>query len=98
VEFEWDERKRETNLAKHRVDFIDAVIMFGGVILEAEDERRDYGERRFRALGVVKGQVLHVVYTLRHSRRRIISARKAGHHEQKAYYAHLRGRGEEDER
>lgn len=44
--FEWDPAKRETNLRKHGIDFVDAVRMFEGLVLEREDRRRDYGERR----------------------------------------------------
>ncbi len=95
---EWDEEKRESNLAKHGIDFVNAVAIFDGVILEAVDARRDYGERRLRALGTVGRRVLFVVYTLRRGCRRIIGARKAGRHEQEAYYAHLRRRGADDGR
>jgi uncharacterized protein (DUF4415 family) len=49
VEFEWDESKRETNIARHGVDFIDSARVFEGAVLETEDKRRDYGERRYRA-------------------------------------------------
>nr|WP_244594222.1 BrnT family toxin [Rhodoblastus sphagnicola] len=28
--YEWDETKRQTNLAKHKLDFVDAVLMFDG--------------------------------------------------------------------
>ena len=97
IEFEWDEEKREANLAKHGIDFRDAIGVFDGIILETEDRRRDYGERRFQALGKVEGEVLYVVYTWRRRRCRIISARKAGHNEQEAYHAHLRRSGENDE-
>ena len=50
---EWDEPKRQSNLADHGVDFMDAALIFEGVFLEAEDRRSDYGEQRFRALGGV---------------------------------------------
>lgn len=30
--FEWDERKREANLAKHRIDFEDARMVFDGPV------------------------------------------------------------------
>jgi uncharacterized protein len=71
--------------------------VFDGVILETEDRRRDYGERRFQALGKVESEVLYLVYTWRGRRCRIISARKAGNSEQEAYHASLRRSGEDDE-
>ena len=30
TEFEWDERKRETTLEKHDIDFLDATRVFDG--------------------------------------------------------------------
>jgi hypothetical protein len=87
--FEWDERKRAGNLAKHGVDFELAKLIFEGPILEGPDDRRNYGERRFGAFGMAKGIVLFVVYTWRGRRRRLISARKAGKHEQKIYASRL---------
>src|SRR5262245_39319742 len=30
MEFEWDERKRRTNLRDHKVDFVDAAQLFDG--------------------------------------------------------------------
>lgn len=85
--FEWDEEKRASNLAKHGVDFIDVVPMFGGGLLEGIDDRRDYGESRIRCLGELGGRVFSVVYVWRSENRRIISARKANAREQRAYYA-----------
>jgi hypothetical protein len=88
--FEWDETKRRANLAKHGVDFADAIGIFAGPIFESEDARRDYGERCLRAIGSVGGEVLFVVYTPRRKFRRIISARKTNREETAAYHAHLR--------
>lgn len=85
--YEWDERKQVENLAKHGVDFDDAVRIFDGPVVEAPDDRRDYGESRIRAFGEVEGVVLCVVYTRRGSRRRIISARKARRDERESYRA-----------
>jgi uncharacterized DUF497 family protein len=97
VEFEWDETKRQTNIAKHGVDFIDAALLFEGAVLETEDRRRDHGERRYRALGLCNDRVLHVIYTWRQDRRRIISARRASRNERETYYAGVRRQIEEDE-
>ncbi len=87
--FEWDERKRAANLAKHGVDFELAKLVFEGPTLEGPDDRRDYGEPRFGAFGMANGIVLFVVYTWRGRRRRLISARKAGKHEQEAYASRI---------
>ncbi len=42
--FEWDRAKREVNLRKHGLDFLKAVRVFEGPVLERQDQRRDYGE------------------------------------------------------
>ncbi|UCI08403.1 BrnT family toxin [Mesorhizobium sp. B1-1-8] len=44
-----------------------------------------YEEERFIGIGMINGVVLTVVYTERGDRIRLISARKATRHEQKAY-------------
>ena len=88
--FEWDETKRESNLAKHRVDFVRAVRIFDGAVLEAVDARRDYREIRISCLGEIEGRVYAVVYTWRGEDRRIISARKANARETRTYHARYR--------
>jgi uncharacterized DUF497 family protein len=85
IAFEWDPVKNAAKLAKHRVDFDDAVRIFSGPVLEKVDMRRDYGEQRIAAVGVASGLELFVVYTWRESRRRIISARRANRDEREAY-------------
>ena len=49
------------------------------------DRRWDYGEDRFRLLGAVEDRVFVVIYTLRNSTIRIISARKANRREIREY-------------
>jgi uncharacterized DUF497 family protein len=58
---------------------------FLGPVVEWEDQRRDYGERRFVAVGEAGGQVVTVVCTRRGNRYRIISARSASGEEKAAY-------------
>lgn len=86
--FEWSAEKASSNLAKHGVDFEDAVYVFKDHLrLERIDGRDDYGEDRYITLGLVYGVELLVVYTVRDEVIRIISARKADHHERNAYWA-----------
>jgi uncharacterized protein len=54
--------------------------------LDDIDDRFDYGEDRFNAIGMVKGELLTVSYTERDHRIRIISARKATRREQINYF------------
>jgi uncharacterized protein len=85
--FEFDPKKNRTNRAKHGVDFAVAGRIWDDYVFEQEDPRRDYGERRFIALGAIEGRVIVVVYTWRGARRRLISARKANTDEQEIYRA-----------
>jgi uncharacterized protein len=97
MDSEWDEAKREANIAKHGIDFVAAVKVFDGPFIETEDRRRDYGDRRCQALGGIDTGVMQVVYTWRDDRRRIISARRARRNERRAYYAGIVEAGQEDE-
>jgi uncharacterized DUF497 family protein len=95
--FEWDEQKRAANLAKHGVDLELAKLIFDGPTLEGPDDRRDYDEPRIGAYGMAEGVVLFVIYTWRGSKRRLISARKAGTNEREAYTARIAATGDDDE-
>ena len=87
MDFEWDERKRLTNLDKHGLDFVEAEEIFEGPMLVALDTRRDYGEDRWIGLGMSQGRVLVLSFGERNDGQtiRVISLRKALKHEQKAY-------------
>jgi uncharacterized DUF497 family protein len=87
--FEWDERKREANLVKHGVDFVDVTALFDGETVEIVDRRKDYGETRLNCVGETKGGVYVVTYVWRGVARRIISARRANARERKAYHARV---------
>ena len=51
------------------------------------DDREDYSEERVNILGMCDGVLLHVTYTERGERIRVISARRAEKHEQDYYYS-----------
>ena len=86
--YEWDEAKREANLVKHGVDFMDALEVFADPLrIERVNRRREYAEERREVVGMVRDQMLFVVYTLRGEVRRLISARRASRNERRAYYA-----------
>jgi uncharacterized DUF497 family protein len=74
-------------------DFEFATLIFDGPILERADQRRDYGETRFIAIGLAQGIALTVVYTDRVESgawvRRIISARMSNRHERQTYFEAL---------
>lgn len=89
--FEWDEIK---NIEKHGIDFNDAISIFDDDdMIEASDNRNNYGEERLQVIGQAKPGVLFVVYTWRksNSTRRMISARTASRQE-KALYHGMKGK------
>jgi uncharacterized protein len=84
MEFQWDVAKAAANLAKHRISFEDAIAIFEGPVLETRSDRE--AEERYRAIGIVEGREIAVVYTLREGGYRIISARRARRNERRAYH------------
>lgn len=88
MEFEWDEDKAASNLAKHGVSFDYAARIFldaGRVDLDAS--RSADGEQRRKVVGKIDQRVFALVYTARRGMIRIISARRCNAKEQKQYDA-----------
>ena len=86
MEFEWDENKARQNLAKHKIDFVDAIRVFLDPFrIETIDEREDYLEMRLKVMGKVRSVLLVVIYTEREQKCRIISARRATKNERRIY-------------
>jgi uncharacterized protein len=89
MSYEWDEQKRQVNVHKHGIDFVDIPDLFSGDVVILPDERFDYGEPRFIGIGILKNQVIVVAYTERGDNIRIISARKATKNEQIFYFKQI---------
>ena len=88
--FSWDENKNAGNVRRHGVAFEDAVRIFDGPTLEREDNRFDYGETRFYAIGLVNELEITVIYTDRDDDdRHIISAWRSEPHERRAFWQSL---------
>jgi uncharacterized DUF497 family protein len=89
MEFEWDSGKAEANLRKHHLSFEDAARVFlDPQRIETVDDRENYGEERWKTVGLVEPALLAVVYTVRGKDGhliRLISARKADAHERAQY-------------
>ena len=83
MEFEWDPEKAARNREKHGISFEDAVGVFSGPVLTERSDRK--GEKRWIAVGRLKGRLVTVVYTRRSGTTRIISARRASQNERKRY-------------
>lgn len=90
MNFEWDEAKRAANLAKHGVDF-EAVREFDWeTAVQSLDRRKDYGEPRWWAYGLIGGRLHLIVFTRRADQIRVISLRKANPKERMSYEAETR--------
>jgi uncharacterized DUF497 family protein len=86
-EFEWDDVKAAQNYRVHHVTFETArQALRDPFVLERIDTREDYGEDRYRAIGMVRNRLIHVAFTTRNGRTRIISARKAEPQERREYH------------
>ncbi len=91
MKFEWDERKNQTNIAKHELDFADVSKVFRFPLRIGLDERQDYGEDRWIGIGILDGRVVVVVFTEPEEQViRIISLRKALPYERKCYEQFLK--------
>jgi uncharacterized DUF497 family protein len=84
--FEWDINKNHSNIEKHGIDFDNVKLVFDDPKRKVTpDKRKDYGEDRYKVLGKIFGTIISVIFTLRNSIVRIISARKASQNEREEY-------------
>lgn len=58
MEFEWDENKRDRNLAVYGIDFVDAVSVWDGSEVVVHSTQTHHGEERFLATGICSGSVI----------------------------------------
>jgi uncharacterized protein len=87
MEFEWDDDKAAANWRGCGVRFEQgARACLDLFAVELIDDREDYGEERINLLGMCDGAILHVTYTERGNRLRLISVRRAERHEQDYYF------------
>lgn len=81
MEIEFDPTKDQRNIAERVISFALAADFDFATALIAADDRREYGEPRFQALGFI-GDRLHVlVFTMRGQVLRVISLRRANERE-----------------
>lgn len=84
--YEWDPRKAAANLAKHSVDFADAVVALEDPLAATVPDPDSHLEERFLTLGTdALGRLLLVVWTNRGDSIRLISARAATQRERRFY-------------
>ena len=65
VTYSFDPAKAASNKALHGVDFADARDFDWETALVVEDVRRDYGEKRYVALGMIGERARHGVQSTR---------------------------------
>ncbi len=89
IEIEYDEAKRLKILEERGIDLADAGLVFEGEHSELLDDRKSYGEIRFRVWGYLHGRRVNLVWTPRGERRRIVTMRHAHEYEHKARHRTL---------
>ena len=89
VEITFDPAKRARTLQERGLDFDDAKDVFAGRHTVEPDLRRDYGEPRFIAAGMLRGRVVVLVWTPRGAVRHVISMRHAHEREAQEWREHL---------
>ena len=81
--YEWDTRKAEANVEKHKIDFLDVIEVFEKQHLTVRS--RYEAEPRFVSIGPMGNRLVTVIWTQRDEVTRIISARSARPAERRAY-------------
>ncbi|WP_026381190.1 BrnT family toxin [Afifella pfennigii] len=89
MEFEWSETKRQEVIERRKVDILYAAFIFEGPVFVSKDGRKEYGEDRWIAVGLVENECFVVVYTIRDGTIRLITAWKGGRHERRRYQERL---------
>lgn len=85
MDFEWDEAKNARSLRERGIDFA-SIRQFDWQTADVRpDTRHDYGEDRYRALGMIGDRLYQVAFVLRGPAIRVISLRKANTREQREY-------------
>jgi uncharacterized DUF497 family protein len=87
MQFEWDPKKAEKNIRKHKVSFEEAITVFYDPLSATfDDADHSIGEQRYVTVGFSsQGRLLVVSHTDRGTVLRIISARCTTAHERKKH-------------
>jgi uncharacterized protein len=91
MEVEFDPAKDEVNRDKHGVSLVAAVEFDWDTALEREDDRFDYGELRFVAIGLIDARLYVMAFAegSHDSAIRVISLRRAEKQEARYYYGQV---------
>jgi len=85
VLIEFDPDKNEWNIRERGIDFLLVEHFDWDTAIIIEDVRRDYGEVRLRAMGMIADKLHVLVYTMRSDILRVISLRRANDREETIY-------------
>ncbi|MGH7246560.1 MAG: BrnT family toxin [Pseudomonadota bacterium] len=85
--FDWNPRKREINLRRHKIDFADVKGIFDGYTFVRRSDR--HGEIRYQIFGYLQGREIAVAFTIRGDVCWLISARRARRDERQKFYQGL---------
>jgi len=85
MQYEWDEKKRESNLLTHGIDFAIVGDFDWNEALTIQDTRRNYSEDRFLSYAPIAERLYAMIWTPRGDVHRIISLRKANRREVSKY-------------
>lgn len=85
MEYEFDTTKDAKNVAVRGLSLALAPYVFDGLVGIVDDDRKNYGEQRRIAYGLIQGRLFVCVFTDRGDIRRVISLRKANSREVEAY-------------
>ena len=86
MRFWCDPVKNQINLATHGIALNEVPPLFDGDVLERHDDRRDYDEDRWVAVGILNGIEITVVDTDVDDVRHLISARRATRNERQDFW------------
>ena len=87
VDITFDAAKNARNIATRGISFEQAIEFEWDSALVVADTRRDYGEIRFQAFGLIAERLHVLVFTPRSGKTHIISLRKANKREVERYEA-----------
>lgn len=85
MQITFDPDKNDRNIQEWGLAFMLVSEMDWATAYIGEDQRKNYGERRFRVLGCINGRLYAAVFTPRADRLHVISLRKANSREVKIY-------------
>ncbi len=85
MDYEWDPAKSLLNEKKHGISFEAALILWQSDTIEVEEIAYAKLESRSATLGIIGKKVYVVIWTRRKDKIRLITVRRARHHEEKLY-------------